>query len=582
MVLLALLFGVLSNADNAVALGLWCVLVALSMLHWWWYATRQLAKPPAQVLSTQKMWQLVALHAVDGALWGLLPWVAIDGASVTGLVLIMSVMTAVAANSMSLLSPVLAVYGGFIVAEMLVACSKMALMSDPSYWVFGFAGVLFLLIMIGQGYNNARSARATINLRFENSQLVEKLRLESELAQAARSGAERANSAKSTFLAAASHDLRQPIHAQGLFLDILSRSGLTASQNEVLTSAISASRATSDMLNTLLDFSRIEAGVVEPNLRAFAVQKLLQKVENDLAPLADAKDLLYRSRDCDQRVQSDPVLVEMIVRNLVSNAIRYSDAGGVLVACRKRQNMLVLEVWDTGIGIAPENQEEVFREFHQLGNPERDRRKGLGLGLAIAQGLAKTLGHSLTLSSKPGRGSVFKLALPLAQPVTLDIPTALAASDSDFSVGTFASSAYDMVDAPTQADRVLALAGLRVLVVDDDETVRSAMSQLLGLWGCVCSSVAGIGDALLVADSGAIDVVISDYRLREKRTGTHAISAVRERLGKTIPALLVTGDTAPERLRQASSSGIHLLHKPVQADALFAALCSLTGRRLGT
>ena len=235
-----------------------------------------------------------------------------------------------------------------------------------------------------------------------------------QVAEEAQLVAERANAAKSKFLAAASHDLRQPIHAQGLFLGVLARSELTVYQRELLSSARAALEASGEMLNTLLDFSRIEAGVIKPQIRSFLLQPLLNKIENEFAPQADAKGLVYRTRETFLAVQSDPMLVELILRNLVSNAIRYTEHGGVLVGCRQRGNKVVLEVWDTGIGIEPTHQQEVFREFHQLGNPERDTRKGLGLGLAISDGLARALNHGLSLASKPGRGTVFRLTVPNA------------------------------------------------------------------------------------------------------------------------------------------------------------------------
>jgi len=243
----------------------------------------------------------------------------------------------------------------------------------------------------------------------------------------------------------------------------------------------------------------------------------------------------------------------------VSNAIRYTERGGIFVGCRRRGASVVLEVWDTGIGIAPAQQRDVFREFHQLGNPERDRRKGLGLGLAIAQGLARTLGHTLSLRSRPGRGSVFRLALPLATgPVAVPAP---------------APDAHPTGDTP--------LAGARVLVIDDDESVRDGMAELLRDWGCDCRAVEGIDDALDAVLGWRPDAVVSDYRLRGQFNGAQAIAALRDRLGRDLPALLVTGDTVPERLREATASGVPLLHKPVWPTDLYSRLVGLVRRRGG-
>jgi CheY-like chemotaxis protein len=206
-------------------------------------------------------------------------------------------------------------------------------------------------------------------------------------------------------------------------------------------------------------------------------------------------------------------------------------------------------VWDTGIGIAPQDQKEVFREFHQLGNPERDRRKGLGLGLAIAEGLSRTLGHDLSLVSIPQRGSVFRITLP----VDTSIPAAQLA----------------MAQSKTR------LLNARLLVIDDDEIVREGMLYLLRDWGCECEAAESIEEALALARINAPNVVISDYRLREQRTGVEAIAALRALLGDALPALLITGDTAPERLREAQASGIPLLHKPVSPSKLYRKLVEL-------
>jgi CheY-like chemotaxis protein len=266
-----------------------------------------------------------------------------------------------------------------------------------------------------------------------------------------------------------------------------------------------------------------------------------------MAPQANGKGLFYRSRETRCSVTADPVLLEQILRNLVSNAIRYTDRGGVLVGFRRRGDALILEVWDTGIGIAADQQEEIFREFHQLGNSERDRNKGLGLGLAIVDRLVNQLGWKLSLKSVPGRGSVFRLELPVC------------------------ASPAVAVD-PQRAYRVSRPLTLRVLVIEDDEAIRLGMAQLLRDWGCDCAVAESIEEALTVADLKRPDLVISDYRLREQRTGAQAIEALRHRLGRELPALIITGDTAAERLREARSTGVPLLHKPVSPSLLYQSL----------
>ena len=544
-----LMYLVLSNDQNNFGLGLWCAVVILSKLNFYLLARRRLASGIPAELAPRLVWIYILIIAFDGALWGSLAWATLDTVTVTGSILVVSVIGGVAGSAMSLFAPVLPVFIAFVSMELAALVSKLWQMGNPSYNALGIAGVIYLAALLSQGRNNSRAARAAIELHFKNSELLDQLRIETEIAETAKRDAEQANTAKSKFLAAASHDLRQPIHAQGLFLEVLSRTDLNPQQRELVNSAHAASNASSELLNALLDFSRIEAGVIEPQVQAFRLQPLLNKIENELAPQADAKNIVYRSRETHAVVLTDPVLLELILRNLVSNAIRYTNQGGVLVACRKRGAQIALEVWDTGVGIASENQQEIFREFHQLGNPERDRNKGLGLGLAIADGLARTLGHNLALVSIPHRGSVFRLTLPI---------------DNNIQLAQIAK---------TQS-RTMQL-NARLLVIDDDAIVREGMLHLLRDWGCECEAAESIEEALALAKLNAPDIVISDYRLREQRTGVEAIAALRALLGNELPALLITGDTAPGRLREAQASGIPLLHKPVSPDKLYRRLVEL-------
>jgi signal transduction histidine kinase len=548
MVLLAIvLVWTLSDDTNALALKVWFVCVTSVKLYWVWDARRTLESGTPLDHPRRLVWRLVVTNAVYGAAWGALPWVALSATTVVGTALVISALAGVAGGSVSALAPVLPTFVVLAIFELLGLFSKLWQLG-PAYGPLALVSVLYAGSLLAQARTSSMAARAAIDLRFENLDLIERLRVETEYAQAEHQKANQANLAKSKFLAAASHDLRQPIHAQGLFLEILARSELSASQRDAVANARTTWQASSEMLDALLDFSRIEAGVVEPQVRPFRLQPLLKKVEDELAPQADAKGLIYRSRETHVAVLSDPVLVELIVRNLVSNAIRYTKRGGVLVACRSHGSDLRLEVWDTGIGIEESQSQEIFVEFHQLGNPERDRRKGLGLGLPIAQGLARTLGHGLSLASKPGRGSVFRLTMPISR------------------VAVVASEGLEAVPI------MVGTLNLRVLVIDDDDAVRSGMTQLLRNWGCECDGAESIEEALALARAHPPGLVVSDYRLRELRTGAEAIAALRAEFGSRLPALLITGDTAPERLREARAVGVPLLHKPVSPAQLYRRL----------
>ncbi len=542
MVLLVLVFLMMREPCNRLAVEIWCIVAGLTWLAGALHAHVRLKLQLDMNKARALLGELRVLYAFEGAVWGSLSWVTMGSCSFMESALAIAINAAVAASRMMLLSSVSSVFLIYIAVGGAVWIAGSSNFSGLPIYILGTIGFLYIVTLIFQARVHSRSLINSIELRFENEELLEQLNQQMEIAETAREKAEAANRAKSQFLAAASHDLRQPAQAQGLFLEVLSRTALDERQRSLVDNVSAAARASVDMLNTLLDFSRIEAGVIEPRMQAFKVQGILNRIESEFGPQADAQNLVYRSIESSLVVYSDPLLVELILRNLISNAIRYTERGGLLLACRRRAGKASLEVWDTGVGIAAEHQQKVFREFLQLGNPERDRRKGLGLGLAIADGLARQLGCTLSLRSRPGRGSVFRLFLPLGEMLP------------------------EKVAAP--ADEVLQTGGARVLVIDDDEAVRGGMHQLLSEWGCCCELAESIEDALVIARHHPPALVVSDYRLRGQRTGVEAIAALRDLLGADLPCMLITGDTAPDRLGEAHASQIPLMHKPVQPAEL--------------
>jgi signal transduction histidine kinase len=545
----------LRDHTSVIAMNLWCVATIVMQLNVALFVRRfdslvdRSADPGVdQPLSSSALdaliWWLMLNTLMGGTAWGTLIWLAPHDATLAQSSLIIAVVAVVLCGAVTTVSPLMPVFMAFLLPTIVI----MALKVDPHSIAHNadaaLGCALYVITLYDQARKGAIAARSAIELRFENAALLVELRGESTALLQARREAELASAAKSKILAAASHDLRQPVHAQGLFLDVLSKTALTTQQRELVAHASAAVAASGNMLSTLFDFSRIEAGVIVPQRQAFAMQPLLNKIEREFAPQADAQRLNFRARESRLVVDSDPALVELILRNLVSNAIRYTPRGGLLVACRTRGGHAVLEVWDTGIGIERSHQREVFREFHQLHNLERDRRKGFGLGLAIVEGLARTLGHSLSLASRPGRGSVFRLALPLSDTPADAIASAVPAV------------------APRRLDA-------RILVIDDDESIQSGMLELLTSWGCECDVAASIESAIELATRHAPDLVISDYRLADERSGLDAIVGLRETLGQRFAALVVTGDTAPGPLDEAAVAGVTLLHKPVSPGQLY-------------
>ena len=371
------------------------------------------------------------------------------------------------------------------------------------------------------------------------------VRLEARVAERTQA-LDHANQAQSRFLAAASHDLRQPVVAIGLLLGLARERAQSLDLRGLLDRAQEATRALEDLVRGLLDLSRLDDGPATRTGQAVPLQALFQAIEVHEQPAALAKGLHLRFRPTRLVVTSDPLLLEQILRNLVGNAIRYTDHGGVLVAARSSAAGVRLQVWDTGSGISATDQARVFEAFVQLDNPGRDRRRGQGLGLAIVQRSADLLAHPLSLRSVPGRGSCFTLRLPPAA----SLP-ALQASD---------------------ANAVRPLQGRTVWLLDDDPAVREALAERLSAWGAQVHRHASLTDldATLAANLPAPDWLLTDHRL-PAGDGTEAIARVRARWGP-VPALLITGDTAPAVMAQLSALAFEVLHKPFRPEALLARL----------
>jgi CheY-like chemotaxis protein/two-component sensor histidine kinase len=365
---------------------------------------------------------------------------------------------------------------------------------------------------------------------------------------------EAANLAKSRFLAAASHDLRQPLHALNMFVAQLRTEADQFERNRVIAQIDAAVTAMDDLFNALLDISKLDAGVLAPDVTDFPLAQMLKRIQRTFAPVVREKGLRLRVVPSNAWVRSDFILLERILLNLVSNAIRYTDRGGVTVGCRRRGRLLRIEVWDSGIGIPEDQRKNVFNEFYQLADPERSRRGGLGLGLAIVDRLCRLLDHGLEVTSTLGRGSRFSVSLPLAAALPQSIEHAIA---------------HQAITDPVR--------GKVILVIDNDALVLDAMHGLLRSWGCCV--VTAESDTSLLASLAAADLrpdlVISDFRLSNGKTGMEIIGRLRSAFSAPIPAFLITGDIAPERLHEARAMGLHLLHKPVGPMALRAMLNQL-------
>ena len=493
--------------------------------------------------------KLIACMAAMGLSWGSLGYVVLYWGTPESVIYAIGIVSTVSSGALGLGAPLYRAYVTYLGSAVGGVMVAVALAGGPVMWPALFLTSVYFALTGLQARTADRATRRSIALKLENDRLVNQLRAESQRALAAQEAAEQADRDKSRFLAAASHDLRQPLHAMGLFLESLQRSPLNDHQRTVLGHAHAASGAAAEMLTTLLDYSRLEAGVVKVRPDAFAVQPLLTALEQEFGVQADSAGLVYRTRETSAAAFADRSLVGLVMHNFISNALRYTARGGVLIACRTRGKRLALEVWDTGAGIPPSQWDNIFKEFHQLGNPERDRRKGLGLGLAIVQRLAREMKTSVEVLSRPGRGSVFRLWLDRWQGALED----------------------DTTPAPDAGS----LRGLKVLAIDDDEAVRTGMQSLLHSWGCLCITAESSADALECLEDITPDLIITDFRLRHEETGKQVLQALRAYLGTPVPAIILTGDTSPQRLRDAQSTSALLLHKPVSTGQLRNAMVQL-------
>ena len=360
---------------------------------------------------------------------------------------------------------------------------------------------------------------------------------------------EAANQAKSRFIAAASHDLRQPLHALGLFVAQLHGRLRAAERSQIISRIEAALSAMNELFSALLDISKLDAGATTINITVFPVAQLLAHAETTFAGAAREKKLSFRAMPSDAWVRSDFILLEQIVFNLITNALRYTRSGGVVVGCRKRGDQLRIEVWDSGIGIAADQHDKIFGEFYRLGEPDRDRRAGLGLGLAIVDRLCRLLDHPIEVRSTVGKGSVFAVTVPLA-------PANKRAIEASIVPRAQPSLSHDKL----------------VLVIDDDPLVLEGMSGIFRKWGCRVITADSDSKALkAVAEQDDLpDLIISDYHLANDRTGIETIEWLRGELSAQIPAFLISGDTDPATLYEAKAKGLHLLHKPVDPMALRA------------
>ncbi len=379
----------------------------------------------------------------------------------------------------------------------------------------------------------------TVELKALNAQLRE-----------AKIEAERANLSKTKFFAAASHDLQQPLNIARLYLNALGERERDPDALRMVERIAGALDGADNLLATLLEMARFDASATVPETAFFAIETLLRAIANDYALQAEERHLRLRVVPCDAIVRTDPRLLDRILRNFASNALRYTIDGGVLIGCRSRSGRLRIEVWDTGYGIPENRQAEIFEEFRQLDVPERETRgMGLGLGLAIVERIAKLLDLHVGLRSRVGRGSVFTIDVPLGERERVVVPVRAAAPKRRASGPLF---------------------GKTVLLVDDDADALDGMAVLLRTWGCRTIEARSVTSAVEQSQSAlaAPDLIVADFHLGHEHTGLDAIDRVRAIVDRQVAAVVLTADRSAAIKARVEAGGHWFLEKPVRIERL--------------
>jgi len=430
------------------------------------------------------------------------------------------------------------------------------------FYLTGLVIIIFWSVMTSFARNTRNSFSRTTRLTFENNQLISEVVEQKETAESAVL-------AKDQFLAAASHDLRQPLHALGLFTSALKDMNLDQEAKEVTENIEQSTDALNKLLNGLLDISRLDASSVEYRPQHILFKPLLEKVVSEYITVAEDKGSKIKLNvDDDLLIFSDDFLLERVVRNLIDNAVKFTSDGSInitssLIKQKKAPDNIKLVVSDTGIGVPEDQQKNIFAEFTQLHNPERDRQKGLGLGLAIVWRLCELMGLPLDMKSEVGVGTEFTVSIPagdlqlfsdITQTKRINIPGQIVNEDGLI----------------TFRDKV-------ILVIDDEIDILKATERLLKSWEINPVVANSPEQAIVLLNEKELlpDMIIADFRLRDNLNGIEAISQVSEEFNQDIKAILVTGDTSPDRLKLAQSASLPILHKPVSPKALNAIIDTL-------
>ena len=394
--------------------------------------------------------------------------------------------------------------------------------------------------------------QAQLHMQQLNEQLEQRVAERTLELRQARDAAEAANRSKDKYLAAASHDLLQPLNAARLLISTLRERNLPGAEHLLVERAHQALEGAEDLLTDLLDISKLDQQAVKPEIHVYRLDEVLLPLVSEFESVAQAKGLGFAHYIPAYGLRGDFLLLTRILRNFLSNACRYTDQGRVLLGARKRGDRLRIEVWDTGRGIAPDQMQSIFLEFNQLGVGRAAERCGVGLGLAIVDRIAAMLDYQVRVRSQPGRGSVFSIDVPLA---ALPLP-----------------QVHETPVLPMPGDP---LPGRRLLVLDNELSILHSMAALLGQWGCEVLTATDEAEAVLALADSPPELILADYHLDQGMTGWQVVQNLRARFGRPIPAVMITADRSDQCRRALQGAGVPLLNKPVKAGKLRSVLSHL-------
>lgn len=493
----------------------------------------------------------ISLHmlvAATGLSWGVAGWLFVPAPWQAEL-FILTLLTSLSAAVLANIGASLSLYVAYITGAMLPSAIYRVVLGGMVNIALCVGALSMMFVLTLFAARLAAATRRSLRIAHENRRLAQ------ALAQRTAE-AEQANLDKSRFIAAASHDLRQPVHALGLLLDVLRGQALDARAAHTTQRISAVVQSLESLFTALLDISKLDSGSIEPRPVPLALGPMLAMLASEFSAQAVAKGLDLRWRDTAGWVRSDPILLERMLRNLIANAIRYTAHGGVLVACRRRGANLRIEVWDTGRGIAPAHQDAIFTEHFQVDAHERAGERGLGLGLAIVRRLGALLDHSVDVRSRPGQGSVFRLSVPIADVLAVP-PTSDAAT-------------------PATGDPLSNWQGRRVVVVDGDQRARDAMSSWLSAWGCDVRSFAraDAARAAMRAQPRPLQVLITDWQLEGEEHGV-ALSDALRRDHPGLLTIVLSAVALDDARRIARPHDVIVLEKPVRPAALRATMAAV-------